>query len=209
MIINKKSLTVVITLAALSACSSVGVGQDDFNCSSGDDNALCASTRTIYKATNGEIEDNETITYIKNKEVHQTNLKEIGKLNPNLKGLENNHSQPTMQAAPQFSYDGDVLRHDVKVLRVWIAPWIDRKDNLHSSQLIYTDIEGRKWEIGRKSSSAGFGGYKTYLSKSSKNSPETIPADEEEIVHRYRPSSNDLKDLANAGKELMENINNQ
>ncbi|MEZ9922353.1 TraV family lipoprotein, partial [Vibrio breoganii] len=47
-----------------------------------------------------------------------------------------------------FSYDGQVLRKDVRVLRIWVAPWVDKSDDLHLSTLVYTDIEKRKWEVG-------------------------------------------------------------
>jgi hypothetical protein len=99
----------------------------------------------------------------------------------------------------------------VKVLRVWIAPWIDRQDNLHSSQFIYTDIEARKWEIGRKTTNGLSGGFKPHLSsKSDKSEPAITPNPVKgDNVHSYRPSDNDLKDLAKAGQELMENLNNK
>lgn len=53
-----------------------------------------------------------------------------------------------------FSYDGQVLRKDVKVLRIWVAPWVDKSDDLHLSTLVYTDIEKRKWEVGTVDSQA-------------------------------------------------------
>ncbi|WP_413694395.1 TraV family lipoprotein [Psychromonas sp. KJ10-2] len=32
-------------------------------------------------------------------------------------------------------------------MRIWIAPWTDKSDDLYLSSLIYTDIENRKWNI--------------------------------------------------------------
>jgi conjugal transfer pilus assembly protein TraV len=207
---NKNILAALSLVTLLSGCSVLSVGQDEFNCSAGDENALCASSRTIYRATDGEIQENEKITYVKDGEVHQTNLSELKKFNSNLGISENSahQAQSSMKAAPQFSYDGEVLRHDVKVLRVWIAPWIDKSDNLHSSQLIYTDIEQRKWEIGRKATTGFSGGFKPHLSsKSDANNVSVFTKDDGE--HPYRPSETDLKDLAKAGQELMENLNQQ
>lgn len=211
--IYKNVFLAIALVSTISGCSGLGVGQDEFNCSSGDENALCASSRTIYRATDGEIKENEKITYIKGGEVHQTNLSELKKFNSDLAISENykHQAQSSMKAAPQFSYDGDVLRHDVKVLRVWIAPWIDRQDNLHSSQFIYTDIEARKWEIGRKTPNGFSGGFKPHLSsKSDKSESTTTPTPVKgDDVRRYRPSDSDLEDLAKAGQELMENLNNK
>ena len=210
--IYKKLFLVVTLVLTISGCSGLGVGQDKFNCSSGDENALCASSRTIYRATGGELKENEKITYIKDGEAHQTNLSELKKFNSESAISENSNHQAkfSMKAAPQFSYDGDVLRHDVKVLRVWIAPWIDRQDNLHSSQFIYTDIEARKWEIGRKAENGFSASFKPHLSsKSDKGEVElsSKPVNGSEIK-RFRPSKSDLKDLAKVGQELLVNSNN-
>lgn len=136
----------------LGGCS---VGQNDFNCSKGDENALCASSRTIYHATSGDIKENTDITYIKDGEVHQTNLAELESLqNPKMKISETKKYGGEYNNVPfSFSYDGNVLRKDVEVLRIWVAPFVDRNDDLHMSTLVYTDIENRKWNIGVQSSS--------------------------------------------------------
>lgn len=67
-----------LSIAVLTGCT---VGQSEFNCSAGDENALCASSRTIYKATDGEIKENETITYVKDGEKQQITLEELNKVN--------------------------------------------------------------------------------------------------------------------------------
>lgn len=159
--LNKFTLALLLSgvTSALTGCT---VGQSDFNCSAGDDNALCASSRTIYRATNDDLVENEEITYIKDGEVHQTSLSELNGLKRSLDDgeetgrgaiLEKNssvqHFNHSNNDVPfQFSFDGNVLRKDVEVLRIWIAPWTDKTDNLHLSTVIYTDIENRKWEIG-------------------------------------------------------------
>ena len=144
-----KAIGVLLSAALLGGCA---VGQSEFNCSSGDENALCGSSRTIYKATDGTLVTNDTLTYIEDGEPRQITLDE-------LKDIENKKvasriSEISIYGAkfnyvPQsFSFDGDVLRKDVKVLRVWVAPFVDTNDDLHLSSMVYTDIEERSWELG-------------------------------------------------------------
>lgn len=150
----KHIVGLAFSVGILSGCT---VGQSEFNCSAGDDNALCGSSRTIYRATDGELKENTTLTYIKDGKVHQTTLAELDKLkNPNAQPLQkskiseiSNSKGQLNQGVPfSFSYDGKVLRKEVQVLRIWIAPWVDKSDDLHLSTLVYTDIENRKWEVG-------------------------------------------------------------
>lgn len=177
------------------------VGQSDFNCSSGDENALCASSRTLYKASNGDVKENEKITYIKDGEVHQTSLSELDGLKDKLesgsedqedeKGGEKTKTtknvQPEQMTVPlQFSYDGDVLRKDVRVLRIWVAPWVDKSDDLHLSTLIYTDIEKRKWEIGTQYQQAN-AGIKPHLPSSSVKGETKTVTKKQSYSKNYRP----------------------
>lgn len=150
----KKVIGLAFSVGILGGCT---VGQSEFNCSAGDDNALCGSSRTIYRATDGELKENTNLTYIKDGKVHQTSLAELDSLkNPNsalsqkskISEISNPSSQLNQGVPFSFSYDGQVLRKDVQVLRIWIAPWVDKSDDLHLSTLVYTDIENRKWEVG-------------------------------------------------------------
>jgi conjugal transfer pilus assembly protein TraV len=183
----KNKLPLVLMLSgAVSVLSGCTVGQSDFNCSSGDENALCASSRTIYRATDNELQENETITYIKDGEVHQTTLSELDSLKESISGERNSesdnrtisekkssvsHSNTGTQQVPfQFNYDGEVLRKDVKVLRIWVAPFVDKNDDLHLSTLLYTDIEKRKWEVGSIEPQTGLmSGVKPFLASGKKS----------------------------------------
>lgn len=179
--IIKHTVTMLGLVGLLSGCT---VGQSEFNCSAGDDNALCGSSRTIYKATDGELKENTNLTYIKDGTVHQTSLAELDKLKnsseqPSQQGEISEISNPKRQLKSDvpfsFSYDGEVLRKDVKVQRIWIAPWVDSSDDLHLSTLVYTDIENRKWEVGTVQEST---------------SPTT------KIVKRLSASQNDNKEVS-------------
>lgn len=148
---NRNILMIVCSVFALGGCA---VGQNDFNCSSGDENALCGSSRTIYKATDGDLKTNDTLTYIKDGEKQQMTVSELKKLqngdashNSSISEISKGKAN-SLSAPLSFSYDGDVLRKDVQTMRVWIAPFIDSNDNLHLSSMVYTDIAQKSWELG-------------------------------------------------------------
>ncbi|WP_051303370.1 TraV family lipoprotein [Psychromonas aquimarina] len=181
-----KHLFLFLGVLSLTACT---VGQSEFNCSGGDNNALCGSSRAIYKAADGDIELDETLTVIHNGEAKQISLSEfqgIGNNSESFKNEDANNSEITSmdsrsgykvtqtppskntaiiqntttkelahdvaysdssQVPHKFSFDGNVIREPTKVMRIWVAPWTDRSDDLHLSSLIFTDIEKRKWAI--------------------------------------------------------------
>lgn len=42
------------------------------------------------------------------------------------------------------------IREESRVMRIWVAPWIDQGDNLNWSGYVYTEITPRKWSFGEK-----------------------------------------------------------
>jgi|GEM_PF-6644025 conjugal transfer pilus assembly protein TraV len=187
---TKLLVGLTLLIGALSGCT---IGQSEFNCSRGDENALCASSRTVYKATDGDLKENETITYVKDGEPVQITLSELAKERGDYSGISeiSNHAANYQNVPHSFSYDGNVLRKDVRVMRVWIAPFTDTNDNLHMSTMVYTDIEDRKWEIGYSQLNAHSDISNVAVHKAeavSKSKPE-----EDKPVNKFRPSSSDIK----------------
>jgi type IV conjugative transfer system lipoprotein TraV len=39
-----------------------------------------------------------------------------------------------------------------KIARIWIAPWVDGNGDLNMESFVYTEIEGKKWIMGDKTS---------------------------------------------------------
>ncbi|EGR0468561.1 type IV conjugative transfer system lipoprotein TraV [Vibrio cholerae] len=144
----------LLGLAFVSLLAGCSVGQNDFNCSSGDENALCGSSRTIYEVTNGELKTNDTLTYVKDGKKQQMSVSDLKKMQKgdlyHAASISENstHQADSLSVPLSFNFDGDVLRHDVRVMRIWIAPFVDSNDNLHLSSMVYTDIAHRSWQIG-------------------------------------------------------------
>lgn len=42
----------------------------------------------------------------------------------------------------------DALLTGARVIRVWVAPWEDRRGDLHMSGFVFSEVQGRRWRIG-------------------------------------------------------------
>lgn len=42
------------------------------------------------------------------------------------------------------------LREGSRVVRIWIAPWVDKSDKLHWARYIFAEITTRKWQFGER-----------------------------------------------------------
>lgn len=55
---------------------------------------------------------------------------------------------PTLQPVPKID-DPTPIRTPAQVMRIWIAPWEDSDGDLMVSNYIYTELEPRRWMIGK------------------------------------------------------------
>ncbi|QRD62630.1 TraV family lipoprotein (plasmid) [Xanthomonas citri pv. citri] len=44
---------------------------------------------------------------------------------------------------------GDAYREAAKIMRIYVAPWLDEEGDLHMGGHIYTEVEPRKWRVGQ------------------------------------------------------------
>lgn len=42
------------------------------------------------------------------------------------------------------------VREPARVMRIWIAPWVDKNDDLNFPGFIFTEVKPRTWAFGRK-----------------------------------------------------------
>jgi conjugal transfer pilus assembly protein TraV len=47
---------------------------------------------------------------------------------------------------------GKPVREPAVVMRIWLAPWIDARDDLHYPSYVFTEVQPRRWAMG----AAGF-----------------------------------------------------
>ena len=118
-------LIAIFAASVLSGCSAFNVaGSSEFSCPGMPKGISCKSTREVYKITDKEKSKKGTPdipTYI-----FTTEPANNAALNP----------VPVLEQA--------------KVMRVWIAPWIDRNNDQHWPGLVFTVIQPKQWHFGNE-----------------------------------------------------------
>ena len=118
-------LIAVLAVSVLGGCSTFNVaGSSEFSCPGMPKGITCKSPREVYKITEKEKSKKgapDIPTY-----VFATEPASGTALNP----------VPVLEQA--------------KVMRVWIAPWIDRNNDQHWPGLVFTVIQPKQWHFGNE-----------------------------------------------------------
>jgi conjugal transfer pilus assembly protein TraV len=129
MAVKAVSLWVPIVLAGCSFTQ----GKSEFSCPGGVDGVHCMSAREVYKATAAN-------DYVRPQNSDDADAKDSGE-KPRIPVKSSAVPVPTIeQPIP--------IRTQAQVMRIWVSPWEDDDGDLHADGYIYTEIEGRKWNLG-------------------------------------------------------------
>lgn len=147
----KQVFLAVSALSILSGCSSMlnTAGSGEYACPGMPTGVLCKTPSAVYKSTHLDIPDTEFDTPI-----NQKTLVEKTAIAPSL-----NVARPAGGAiwASAREIGPKPVREPAQVVRIWIAPWVDKQDNLHLAQIQYTEIKPRTWTVGKPESSGASG----------------------------------------------------
>lgn len=158
-------LAAVGCLALLTGCSSlVNIGESKFNCA-GSDGVKCKSTRQVYEMTHDGVvpEAEQADTKKRSKRFAgspQTEAQSEPATNEPLtqanKGEQNTivtagKGDPVIDnyVAPRLPDKPVPIRTPAQVMRIWVAPWEDTNGDLITTGYVYTEIEPRRWVIGK------------------------------------------------------------
>lgn len=128
----------------LAGCSALNIGENQYGCSGLPKGVQCWSARKVYEATHhGQLPRPEqkasargsvAVTVRADKTTVRTRRRSaVHAVVPAL--------PPVAGPAP--------LRTPSRVMRIWIAPWIDAQGDLMWPSVVYTEIESRRWQIGQ------------------------------------------------------------
>lgn len=144
------------SFALVTGCSSlVNIGASDFNCPS-PDGVQCKSSREIYEMTHdGNVPDPELGK--KGKKARKKTDVESVQTNDTKGGeaASTNHEKAEPDSvvdnyvAPRLSDRPVPIRTPAHVMRIWVAPWEDTNGDLITNGYVYTEIEPRRWVIGK------------------------------------------------------------
>lgn len=136
---NKVLITLLGFSGLLGGCASMlnPAGSSDFDCPGMPKGIVCKNPREVYDKTNGDL-DTENVHYN----------------SPNEPKVQNPASQTTASIAYQPSGNDltqpEPLVTQTRVLRVWVAPWVDKNKDLHWPGLMFTKIQTSQWNYGEE-----------------------------------------------------------
>lgn len=145
----------MLVVSALSGCA--GFGNPEYGCKGMPEGTKCMATRDIYEATGG----GQSIIVL------NATTKEENPRRPEGNQAEINTQAEVMSAqtitdpvidnfvTPNLPDRPVPVRTPSKVMRIWVASWEDVSSGaLISPGYIYTEIEPRRWVIGKPESTA-------------------------------------------------------
>lgn len=152
-------LTVLGFISITSGCASIGA--ENYGCSGLPAGVTCMSTRDVFDASNS---GSTPVRVVKNKDDYDresrdsvddeefTTESNISQVNKSL-----NVSDPVVDTfvTPRIPDKPIPIRTPAKVMRIWVATWEDKSSGaLMAPGYVYTEVEPRKWVIGKTESAA-------------------------------------------------------
>lgn len=147
-----KPLATALACLSFTGCSILNVGESEYSCAGYDtEGVTCMSATEVYNAT-------ENATSISNSDFHNGDQEEresaTGREAQRQPSGSHQNGQPTTQqhrsAGQYIQHDGPTpIRTPARVMRVWVDTYEDEQGDLHSPGLVYTEVESRRWNIGK------------------------------------------------------------
>ena len=120
-------IVIVVMTTLLSGCAT------QYGCKGMPDDPTCLSTTEAYQLTDKALPEAPKMEAAVQPSVS------VSKLSP---------PQRQQQPVPKID-DPTPIRTPAQVMRIWIAPWEDSEGDLMVSNYVYTELEPRRWMIGK------------------------------------------------------------
>lgn len=165
-------LALLAVSALMTGCASVlsPTETDQYGCKPGEPKATCRTPLAIYRSTHGEPPVAETDAAVPwgklirgtsgklvNEELEQSPEKAsaaarvraaAGPKAGSAGAIPGLNSQTLGQMPATVA--GRPVREPAQVMRIWIAPWIDKNDDLHYPSYLFTEVQPRRWTFGKQ-----------------------------------------------------------
>lgn len=141
-----KPLALAAACLTMTGCSVLSIGESDYACKGYDTQGVtCMSAKEVYFAT-------ENATAISNSDfdgsdhTHQGREAQRKPSGPGEQLTTNQHNR----AGQYIRHTGPTpIRTPARVMRVWVDTYEDKQGDLHTPGLVYTEVESRRWNIGK------------------------------------------------------------
>jgi len=127
-VISQRCL-LIVTLISVSGCSA------KYGCKGMPDDPVCMSAVEAYKAT-----DHAPV---------KPKPSAHGAAQTNATSMVSAKGTPSESVPTPKMDDPTPIRTPSQVMRIWIAPWEDDDGDLNVSGYVYTELEPRRWMIGK------------------------------------------------------------
>ena len=121
---------ILIKLGLLLLAAILGGCATPYGCKGMPDDPKCLSTTEAYQVTDNVLPEPPKVSAV----VKAT--------------VSSNMPNPQLQPVPKID-DPTPIRTPAQVMRIWIAPWEDSDGDLMVSNYVFTELEPRRWMIGK------------------------------------------------------------
>ncbi len=132
-----------VVCSLLAGCSALNIGENQYGCSGLPKGVQCWSARKVYDATHhGQLPQPEREASARRSVAVAVSTDQTA--------YRRGRSVVNAAVPALASVTGPTpLRTPSRVMRIWIAPWIDARGDLMWPSVVYTEIESRRWQIGQ------------------------------------------------------------
>lgn len=145
--VSKSILVSAVLLTMLDGCASAlnPVGESAFSCPGKPQGITCKTPSAVYKSTQGSLPETENDKPMAGTVAGDRAAKDV-------KVTQADSSVNRINPPSKMDTDVKVplpVRSSAQVMRIWIAPWIDKNEDLHVPSFLYTEVVARKWNLGQ------------------------------------------------------------
>lgn len=150
---NRLLAIAAVSIAALNGCSLLSVGDSEFSCPGLPKGIVCKSTKDVYHLTNGN--SSEALVSAPGEEgtAHDKSAArakgDYDYMPPRADQVEMANYAHAGQVRPLIEPMTSVkpVLEPAKVVRLWIGPWRDTKNNLVFPSYMYAQVGDRTWSL--------------------------------------------------------------
>lgn len=189
-----KLISAIFVPIFLAGCSTIldpNNANSDFSCEdpnqkyTSDHGVVCKTPRAVYESTHDAMPLTEADVPITLNDKEGNNERLLKNTPQN--SMAFNGIQPVKTDSNRLAYP---VRMPAQVMRIWFAPWIDRKDDLHIASYLYTEIQPRRWAFGDEEFIGRGLIIPTKQLNKSKSSKAATPVKEQEASSKQAVSTN-------------------
>ncbi|WP_347987618.1 type IV conjugative transfer system lipoprotein TraV [Methylomonas sp. AM2-LC] len=118
-----------------------GCATTEYGCKGMPEDPKCLSTTEAYQLSDKALPDPTKTS--------EVNVAGVNAQTDSAASLSSLPPTPILQQPVPKIDDPTPIRTPAQVMRIWIAPWEDAEGDLMVSNYVYTEIEPRRWMIGK------------------------------------------------------------